>query len=322
MSVFTVSKATEFYQRNESKLILISVVVLSIYLLAFAAKITWSLMPLPENEAAQQQQNQGQQLSSEFGANNTGNISAIINQNLFGNANAKPVVSKVEEVSDVPQTQLNLVLSGVVSSNDPNRGAAIIEYRNNQNTYGVGDKIEGTNVTLDEIYVDRVIIKNRVTRETLMLDGIDFDEANKKRANEAQLTAPRLGPQRAISSSTNLLQSRSNNDQIQALRAARQKLAQEPASFTDMIALAPHRIDGVFIGFKISPGSQPALFNSVGLQNGDVVVQLNGLDLSDLQQSKEAMTQLQEAASLQLEVLRDGEYVSLELDIPEGSGNE
>jgi len=78
----------------------------------------------------------------------------------------------------------------------------------------------------------------------------------------------------------------------------------------------------VFIGFKVTPGSQPTLFNSVGLQNGDVVVQLNGLDLSDLQQSKEAITELQQAESLQLEVLRGNEYVSLDLDISEASGNE
>ncbi|MFT6268167.1 MAG: general secretion pathway protein C [Alphaproteobacteria bacterium] len=321
MSFFTVPKITEFYQRNESKLILIVVIILSIYLLAFAAKITWSLIPEPVSQSGQQAR-LSQQSSNANSVSASNNINKIISQNLFGNASEKRTVAKVEEVNDVPETKLNLILSGVVSSNDPNRGAAIIEYRDNQSTYGVGDKIEGTNVTLDEIYVDRVIIKNRVTRETLMLDGIDFDEANKKRANDNSNSASNRGQAEVNSPKNNLAQNQNKRNQAIALRQARQKLAQEPASFTDMISLAPHRVDGVFIGFRVTPGAKPTLFNSVGLKNGDVVVQLNGLDLTDLQQSKEAMTQLQEADSLQLEVLRSGQYVSLELDIPEASGNE
>ena len=318
MSVFTVVNAKEAYQRNESKLILVLIMILSIYLLAFAAKITWSMLPEPQSKLAQLQ---APQITDNGSSRASNNISNIINQNLFGNADKPAPVATLDKVSDAPQTQLNLILSGVVSSNDPNRSAAIIEYRNNQSTYGVGDKIEGTNVTLDKIYVDRVIIKNRVTRETLMLDGIDFDEANKKRADETFVTSANTQPF-MNSPSKPIAQNQNIRNQAQALRDARRKLAQEPASFTDMISLSPHRVNGVFIGFKVTPGSQPTLFNSVGLQNGDVVVQLNGLDLSDLQQSKEAITELQQAESLQLEVLRGNEYVSLDLDISEASGNE
>lgn len=320
MSFFTASNASEFYQRNESKLILVLVIILSLYLLTFAAKITWSFFPDSQDQSTQQAR-QTQQLATITNTSTPNNISKIINQNLFGNADEKPIAQEVEQVSEVPQTQLNLILSGVVASNDENRGAAIIEYRNNQSVYGVGDKIEGTNVTLDEIHADRVIIKNRVTRETLMLDGIDFEEANQRRANSVT-TSNRSGPSRQDSPSNTLVKNQAMRDRSQAFREARQQIAQEPASFTDMISLSPHRVDGVFIGFKVSPGAKPALFNSVGLKNGDIVVQLNGLDLSDLQQSKEALSQLQESDSLQLEVLRGGEFVSLELDIPEDSGNE
>jgi general secretion pathway protein C len=316
MSAFTISNATEFYQRHERKLIVVVVILLSLYLLSVAAKLTWSLMPQSDSQVSQQTRKM-QQSASNDDSINVNNINKLISQNLFGNASEKPVVAKVEEVSDVPETKLNLVLSGVVSSNDPNRGAAIIEYRNTQGTYGVGDKIEGTNVTLDEIYVDRVIIKNRITRETLMLDGIDFDEANKKRANESEFANASQGLIRLNTQNNNETRNQNIRLQAEAVREAREQLTKEPSSFTDMISLAPHRVDGVFIGFKVSPGAKAQLFNSVGLKNGDVVVQLNGLDLSDLQQSKEAMTQLQEADTLQLEVLRGGEYVSLDLDIPE-----
>ena len=319
MSYFTAANATQFYQRNESKFILVVVILLSAYLLSFAAKITWTIIAEPAEQTVQPNV-ENPKLSGASETSSSINIAKIIDQNLFGNANAPKPVAPVQEVTEVPQTQLNLVLSGVVSSNDPNRGAAIIEYRNNQDTYGVGDKIEGTSVTLDEIYADRVIIKNRVTRETLMLDGIDFDEANKKRAQDSQMSSSNIS--RAIAPSNTVVMNQNMRETTQAFREARKKITQEPASFTDMISVLPHRIDGVFVGFQVSPGAQPGLFNALGLKNGDVIVQLNGLDLSDLQQSTEAMTQLQEADSLQLEVLRSGEFVSLELDIPAESGNE
>lgn len=315
MSALTITNATDFYQRHENKLILVVVILISAYLLAFAAKLTWSLLPQEQSITTSNVSNIQQ--SDGTRSNSGNNISSIINLNLFGNAAFKPAEVEQKEITDVPETALNLVLSGVVSSTNPNRGAAVIAYNNSQGTYGPGDKIEGTNVTLDEIYVDRVIIKNRLTRETLMLDGIDFEEANKNRArntqqNQAQVNTP---------GNTNV-QSQNIENKAQAMREARQKLAQEPASFTDLISLAPHRTDGQLIGFRVSPGANPALFNAVGLKGGDVVIQLNGLDLTDLQQSSEAITQLREADSLQLEVLRAGEYLSLDLDIPESSGNE
>jgi len=317
MSALTISNATDFYQRHENKLILVIVILITVYLLAFAAKLTWSLLP-QDQSANSSRINQKQQpaVTTSSGGNN---IAKLINLNLFGNATAKPVETRIEEVSDVPETSLNLLLSGVVSSNDPALGAAVIAHRNVQGTYGVGDKIEGTNAILDEIYVDRVIIKNRVTRETLMLDGIDFDEANRNRTrntNQGQSQEQVNTPQNSLA------QNQTIRNQAQSLRQARQKLAQEPASFTDMISLAPHRVDGQLIGFRVTPGAKPALFNSVGLKNGDVVTQLNGLDLTDLQQSSEAITQLRESDSLQLQVLRGSEYISLDLDIPESSGNE
>lgn len=316
MSALTISNATDFYQRHESKLILVVIILISTYLLAFAAKLTWSLLPLEQpTEASSINPNRQ---SSAINASNDTNIDNIVDLNLFGNAAYKPVKTEAEEdVTDAPETSLDLVLSGVVSSTDPDRGAAVIAYRNIQGTYAVGDKIEGTNVTLDEIYVDRVIIKNRLTRETLMLDGIDFEEANKKRVQNANQNQSQVNTPRNL-----LAQNQDTRNQAQALRQARQKLAQEPASFTDMISLAPHRVDGQLIGFRVTPGAKPALFNSVGLKSGDIVIQLNGLDLTNLQQSSEAITQLREADSLQLEVLRNGEYLSLDLDIPESSDNE
>jgi general secretion pathway protein C len=316
MSNISLTTAGDIYRRHESKIILIIVVLLSLYLLAFVAKLTWSLIPQPQGDVNNRALQSSQSQSVSSNAKST-NMSSLINLNLFGDAQAQAVVEQSQEdVIDVPETKLNLVLSGVVSSTEQSRGAAIIEYRNTQSTYGIGDKIEGTNVTLDEIYTDRVIIKNRLTRETLMLEGIDFDEANRNRNRE--ISNERDNAQARVNTPQNNTQSPQElRERAQALRQVRQNLANEPASFADLISLSPHRANNELVGFRVSPGKDPALFNSVGLKNGDVVVQLNGLDLSNLQQAGEAITQLKEADTLQLEILRGSEFISLDLDIPE-----
>lgn len=311
MSTLSLNSATDFYQRHESKFILVVVVLLSIYLIAFVAKLTWFFVPNTEQSANNSTANISQTQSGNNSSSQT-NISQILGLNLFGDASSQPLSEQTQDVNDAPETTLNLVLSGVVASNQAGRGAAIIEYRNTQNTYSVGDKVEGTNVTLDEIFADRVIIKNRLSKETLMLDGIDFDEANAKRNQRITQQPMQTDSPRALVGPT-------NRPSPQVLREARQQLAQSPESFYEMISMSPHRIDGQLVGYRVTPGTKPGLFNSVGLLSGDIVTNLNGLDLTDLQQSLEALTELQEAESLELEILRSGEYISLDFDITDDS---
>lgn len=305
MPSINTATASQFYSRHEHKLIFVLMVVLSIYLLSILAKLTWSFIPSPqEQQSVTNTATTQQNISTSAQVN----IQALTNLNLFGNVNEKVVEQPVEDDSDVPETRLNLVLTGVVASSDENLGTAVIEYQNVQNTYGIGDKIEGTNVTLNEIRSDRVIIKNRVTRETLMLDGVDYDEAN--RNNKRQQSR-----NQQVNSTPR------NTNSAQEIRNARAELAKQPANFSDFISISQHRLDGQLIGLRVSPGAKPELFNAVGLKSGDVVMELNGLDLTDLAQYQEAIDVLNNAESLQVEVLRDDEFISLELEIPTPSGN-
>lgn len=303
--------ALQFYQENDKKIILAIVLVLALYLIAFAAKLTWQLIPEPES-AVSSSQTTVQTTAVSRPANTKTKLNQLLNLNLFGDASAKPQVAVQRDVTDAPETKLNLILAGVVASSTPSAGAAVIEYRNNQNTYGIGDKIEGTQVTLDKIYADRVIIKNRVSRETLMLEGIDFDEANKLREqNQAingnnQQTAgrgqtPPVGP--------------SQNDDTDLARI-KKRLTEEPASFSDFIRLTPYLQNGIPVGYRVSPGKDPSLFKQVGLKEGDIVTALNGYTLSDTSQALEAVGLLNSATSLNIEVLRNEQRIPLSMEIP------
>lgn len=289
--------------KNQDKINLFLVVFLAVFLLAYAADLTWRLWPMP-NSHNSAQTSFTPRIPTTNTQNSSVNLAPIKRLNLFGDYNAQPVVE--ETVTDAPITQLNLTLTGVVSSSNQDEGAAIIENRNQQQTYGVGEKIDATNATLKEVYADRVIIKNGLSNETLMLDGVDYKKTTSQptQNNQTPLSTRVSGPQRITLS----------DDAMEASL----ELQDKPASFVDYIAVSPHRPDGELKGYRVSPGKKPALFQSAGLQAGDVITEINGLDLTDIQQAMEAMNMLKELRSLQMSVERQDEILTIYLDLPEG----
>nr|WP_283620435.1 type II secretion system protein GspC [Alteromonas macleodii] len=291
-----------YLNQHQKQLHTIVVVLLSLYLIAFAAKLVWRIIPEPQLSATPTV-SRAPVISSSSGQNGV-NIAKIQQLNLFGNAAAKPA-EPVAEVTDAPETRLNLTLTGVVASSEQEAGTAIIENRGSQTVYGLGEKIEGTNATLQKVYNDRVIIKNGVRNETLMLDGIDYDEANRRREMQAR---NRPEPEELEEDTVEL-----SDEALEATAALRER----PANFTDFISISPKTEEGQLIGYQVSPGKEPELFKSAGLQAGDVITQINGLDLTDLQQSQEALSELRNAQTIELTIIRDGSLTTLYLDLPE-----
>ncbi|PXW73693.1 type II secretion system protein C (GspC) [Alteromonas sp. I10] len=291
-----------YLNQHQKQLHTIVVVLLSLYLIAFAAKLVWRIIPEPQLSATPTV-SRAPVISSSSGQNGV-NIAKIQQLNLFGNAAAKPA-EPVAEVTDAPETRLNLTLTGVVASSELEAGTAIIENRGSQAVYGLGEKIEGTNATLQKVYNDRVIIKNGVRNETLMLDGIDYDEANRRREMQAR---NRPEPEELEEDTVEL-----SDEALEATAALRER----PANFTDFISISPKTEEGQLIGYQVSPGKEPELFKSAGLQAGDVITQINGLDLTDLQQSQEALSELRNAQTIELTIIRDGSLTTLYLDLPE-----
>ena len=212
--------------KNQQKINMLVVALLAIFLLSYAAELTWRLLPQPSDNGKIANVSTGQSVAQK-NSNNKLNLADIKRLNLFGDYNAEPVAEKV--VTDAPVTRLNLTLTGVVASSTKDQGAAIIENRNQQQTYGIGEKIEGTNASLKEVYADRVIIKNGPVNETLMLDGVEYNKNTKQ---------PRLAPATQSQASVRGPQRRTlSEDAIQASR----ELQEQPASFIDYIAVSPHR---------------------------------------------------------------------------------
>lgn len=282
------------------------IILLSLYLLAYAAELTWRFIPQTQNTSTSVSVT-GTSGGIVTGGNSQLNLAKIKQLNLFGNLLAKPV--EEVEVTDAPVTRLNLTLTGVVTSSLQDQGAAIIENSGKQETYGLGEKITNTNATLKEVYRDRVIIKNGLASETLMLDGIDYSKPKIQVSDDYQVEDIPDDRQQASGQPQRRTLSKD------ALEASRE-LQEQPANFTDFIAITPHRPAGELEGYRVSPGKKAALFEAAGLKAGDIVTEINGLDLTDMQQSLEAMGALREIQSLQMTINREGDLLTIYLDLP------
>ena len=242
--------------------------------------------------------------ASSVAASNKGDaidFNALQNANLFGKyTEQKVAVVEQPIVKDAPKTRLNLTLVGAVASSDANTSLAVIANRGKQATYGLGEEIEGTRATLKAVLVDRVIIDNQGRDETLMMQGIEY-----KKLSESPQVA-RAQAQRAEAATS---------DVGEKLEQIREEIAKDPQSVFKYITISPVKKDGDIVGYRVSPGRDAALFNDVGLQPGDIAVQLNGIDLSDPSSSVQLMQVMSDPQELNLTVERDGQQYDIYIQL-------
>lgn len=290
--------------KNKALLKSLMLVLLIIYILFALANMFWQFVPAPASPKIPMQIPQ-QQVKSNNSANSVQDLIAI---NIFGQAkviSAQPVST----VTNAPETKLNLTLTGVVASTTEEDGAAVIANRSTQSTYGIGEKIEGTQAILSRVFADRVIISNRGAKETLMLDGIDYS----KISNSADIANNNNGFSPANQTiPKNVVKTVSAGPSLDSIAELRDK----PEKFIDFINVAPVRNEGELQGYRVSPGKEAALFNETGLQTGDVITYINGLDLTQPREAVEAMRALRESDSLEISVLRNDQPMTLSLSLP------
>lgn len=215
-------------------------------------------------------------------------IQALQGYNFFGNYINDPAVDLIK---NAPKTQLKLTLVGVVATEDPVKGLAVIDNQGQQGTYGVGEKIDGTQVKLISVLPDRVIFNNQGIDETLMLDGVEFKK----------LRLPET-PRKVVSSiPTN--NPMTSDEKISALK---KELSADPQKLFRYVRLSQIKKDGRVVGFSLSPGGEPALFNELGLKAGDVATKLNGQSLADPAAMAKLFQNMKNVKELSLTIERNG----------------
>jgi general secretion pathway protein C len=213
----------------------------------------------------------------------------IAQWHLFG---VKPAGAQVGSAA-LPETNLNLVLRGVIAtSRDGKGGGAIIGVPNgNEDYYPVNARLPGGAV-LSEVYPDRVVLDRGGRLETLRLPRDVLDSGG----GETTLTA--------------------DTPPI-SLRQYRDMLVTNPQQFSDMVKVAPKTDGGRFIGYEIQSGKDQALFDRLGLAPGDVVTAVNGITLDSPAKAVGILRTLVGTEDVRVDILRGGVPESLTISLRE-----
>jgi general secretion pathway protein C len=283
------------------RVILVINVLLVVWIASQLAGLTWSFIA-PADEAAPAgtvtvaspvQRNEELEL-----------IRQIPGWHLMGVVSQPVAPVKTVAPIEAPDTRLKLVLKGAFSSDDPEHARAIIaDPRGKEDQYAIGDTVPG-NAELSEVRPDRVILQRNGRYETLRLPQ---DQQQNRQGTTVS----------ALSSSLRSA-GRQQPGPAQRLQNITQRVRQNPASLYEVVRPVPKQDEeGNIIGYILQPGRDRELFDQLGLQAGDVVVQINDLKLDNAASSAQALKSVQNGQEVSMTVLRDGQEQVLSFSLPE-----
>ena len=285
---------------NTRRLVWVLNILLVIWIASLVATLTWDLLAPSEPQKPEAvvtapvpvPSNPDRQL-----------ISQLPGWHLMGVAAKGSAPVKTSAPVDAPETKLKLVLRGVYSSEDQDKGHAIIaDPRGKEEQYSIGDMLPG-NAELSEVHADKVILKRGGRYETLRLPTDNKPGNTASRSNTA---ARRSVPVRSASSPE------------QRLRMVRENLRKRPRDLYNLVRATPKKDgEGNTIGYELRPGSDSELFTQVGLQKGDVAIQINDIKLDNPANSARALKSAQSGDAVSVTVLRNGQEEVLSLSVPE-----
>lgn len=256
-------------------------------------KITWMFFPQSEDMSLTAPQNVRPLVSP---SNQQNNFNKLTTANVFG-VSEKVVLASAEKA---PETRLNLTLKGVLASVPMAKASAIIAQGKSgkEDIYGIGDKIPG-GVSIKEIHPDYVVLERRGQLETLKLQKIS-GVGNLKSSRQSTASSGSLA----------------SGSPAAALKQIRTNILKNPASFGDYALPVVVKENGKQIGYRLQPQQKGQLLAELGIQQNDVIVQINGVKLNKPQNGIAALRKLSTAKNLNIVVKRNGAEVPLNISLP------
>lgn len=283
------------------------------------ARLFWLVIPVPSIPPATVSLVD----SSSSGSSGTSamvNIAQLKSLTPFGKVEVvvAPPPEEAPVVTDTAaDTQLNLILRAVVNSSDEKSSRAVIASGNEEELYAIGDTLPvGSNVTLAKVFDVRVILNNNGKFESLSLYKEDPNApqfSSSYRAPPAAQAAGTRGAESGYQQGPGPSVRAENNAAMRNEMANDPGMAQMSQTLSDVVAMSIHREGGKVVGYKIRPGRNAEMFNSLGLQADDIVTAVNGVPLSSPGKIMEIYKSMGNATSANLEIKRGGSTVNLDI---------
>jgi len=214
---------------------------------------------------------------------------------------------------EVPTTPLPLRLVGIMAGTKATSPRfAIIESTGNppgQAVYQVGDSVQQAFIV--DILPNCVVLDRGGGQQKLCFEK-DAGTAPGP-APRAAVAAPAPGPQPGDAGGADIVRIDTGTWQVK-----REKLLEHFAnvgSLSSQATVTPYFVQGQQLGFRLSQIRAGGVLQQIGLQEGDVLQKVNGLDIHTPQEALQAYQQLQTESTVRLSILRNNNPTTLTYEI-------
>lgn len=250
-------------------------------------------------------------------------IDKILKRNIFNSEGSVGEDAGSEEnVEDYPKSDMAVKLIGIIYGGNPLNGMVTYENTANQNkvdSVTVGQKIEPDALLL-EIHRRRVIIERNGQKEYIEL----IDPAIRRSSRTASRTAPTPTTSNGITPVVSrpppaafkepgfdreggkIKMSGDYKDRL--LTVDFQKVLQDAKA-------EPYMADGGLKGFRLTKIREASIYDKAGLQNDDIVQEINGVPLNDTAGAIRLLQQLRNEKEIEVRLLRGGSPVTVTLSV-------
>lgn len=226
----------------------------------------------------------------------------------------KPAQAAAAPVAPPPPPPQDYQLVGTVVINDGNSLAIFSRGEETFVTRKGREVAPGT--LLSEIKKDRVVLSVGAEKRELML----FSDKQPARGGARQPAGASAAAAAQASAAANQMTQTDTIKQLDSTSWAvdRKEIDQAVSNMSQLITqlrVVPNMVDGQTQGFKvfnIRPGS---LFTQIGIQDGDIVKEINGAPMNGIDVAYQAMANLQNQTSIQLTIVRRNQPLTFSYEI-------
>jgi general secretion pathway protein C len=223
--------------------------------------------------------------------------SVILARNLFGAKleGDRQVLNDRDqaELDDLAPSKLPLRLLGTAASSSEKLSRAAIEDEKTKKhvVVAVGDRFEShKRVRVSAIERTRVILDNAGKPEELRLHE-DQPPAQAARSTRQPRQARRSIPRKR----------ETTNDRLKTLNG---KDGQGLSRILSSARIVPHYEDGEMLGMKVDAIKPDSMFEKIGLENGDVITEVNGIVVDRLESTSAIFDEFGSAEKLSVTTIR------------------
>ncbi len=249
-------------------------------------------------------------------------VKVIVARNIFniegktGEEDAKKAKGPAEE-NVITKSTLPFTLTGTIYGGDPLSGIALIKDNSssNMNSFFVGDKLT-PEARIFEIHREKVILKVGDHREYLALETPELsrkDKRQKKAESKDSKSAYALEPPPDSYKEEGF--ERNGNNMVVSSDFRRKILTTDFAKVLQDAKAEPYMVGSELAGFRLTKIRQDSIYQKAGLQNGDIVKEINGVSLVDTGQAIKLLNSLRGENEIDIRLERDGAPITMNMQV-------